>query len=108
MFFRDPPQHSCAGTDGAHDGDGLVCRIGQAVRGDDGQSGVSQNLMAQVDVRAGQPHHHRDLDVELLERRHDALGNPVTAVDAGEDVDQHRLDLGVVQHRTKRLENPLW
>ena len=42
-----------------------------------------------------------------LERLDDALGHPVAAVDAGEDVDEDRLDILVAQHRAERLRHPL-
>ena len=46
-------------------------------------------------------------DRVLLQRLDDAFGHPVAAVDAGEDVDQDRLDVLVHRHELEGLGHPL-
>src|ERR687885_101982 len=67
---------------------GLLCRVAEVVRGDDLQLGLGQDLLAQVDVRALEPHHERYRETHLACRRHDAVGDDVALHDATEDVDE--------------------
>ena len=62
---------------------------------------------ALLDMGPGQAHHQRHPHLDLLQGLHDALGDPVAAVDAGEDVHQHRLHLGVGEHQIEGLGHPL-
>src|SRR3989344_9628013 len=56
-------------------------------------------------VGAGEAHHDGHFDVEFTHRAYDAFGHPVTAVDAGEDIDEHHLDVLVQQHDAKGVGN---
>ena len=67
----------------------------------------AQDLLAEIDVGALEPHHQRHGDVDLARRGHDALGDHVAAHDAAEDVDQDALDLGVGQQQLERRAHAL-
>ena len=59
------------------------------------QARVAENLPGQFDVVAFQPHHQGQLQVMLLHRRHDAVGDDVAAHDAAKDVHQDRFHVRV-------------
>src|SRR5688500_570734 len=75
--------------------DDLFGRIRKIVRRDDVQPGVADDLLAEIDVRALQPDHERDLQPNLLHRGENALGDDVAAHDAAEDVDEDALHVRV-------------
>src|SRR3989344_6193685 len=90
---------------GAHGhGRGLVEIVGS----EEFQAGLGQDGAPLFHVGAGEAHHDRHFDVEFTHRGHDAFRHPVTAVDAGEDIDQHRLDVLVQQHDAKGVGDFLW
>ena len=65
---------------------------------DIGKSRLGENRAPLLDIGAGETNDDGYLDRLLLQCLHDALGNPVAAVDAGEDVQHHRLDVWVREH----------
>ena len=85
----------------------FVGRLGQGLGHDQGQAAVFQDLAARLDVGPGETHHQGDLEVDLLHRLDHALGHPVAAVDAGEDVDQDGLHLVVGEHQVEGLGDAL-
>ncbi len=87
--------------------DDLLRGVAETVRGNDIQPGLGENRLALIDVGALQTHHQGDVDVELLGRRHDALGNGVAAHDAAEDVDQDALDVGIGEDDLEGDGDPL-
>src|SRR6185369_10587777 len=86
---------------------GLLSRFGQSFGGDELEPALRKNFPALLDIGAGEPDHQRHLDVDGFARLHHALGNPVTAIDAGEDVDQHGPHLGVGQNKLQRSGDAL-
>src|SRR5213593_5306600 len=56
------------------------------------EAGLGQHLPAELHIGPFHAHHHRDLEPELLDGGDEALGQPVAAQDAAEDVDEDRLD----------------
>src|SRR5207247_5019769 len=66
----------------------LLRAVGHVGGGDQVQSGVLQDLLAQLDVGALEPHHQRHLQPYLLHRGDDAGGDGVALHDAAEDVDE--------------------
>ena len=70
-------------------------------------AGLGQDSPALFDIGARQPHHQRDLDAHFMDRLDDAFGHPVAAVDAGENVDEDRLDILVGQNRAERFRHAL-
>ena len=86
-------------------GSTYVGGVGQVVGGDDGEPALGQDLLAQLDVRALQPHHQRHLEGQVLARRDDAGGDHVALGDAAEDVHQDRLDVGVRGDDPERLRH---
>src|SRR5579859_7291549 len=79
---------SCRRANGLDD---LLGAIGQIVGGDDVEAALVEDLLAQFDVGAFQPHHQRNLQAHLPHRGHHALGDDVATHDAAEDVDQDPL-----------------
>ena len=51
------------------------------------------DLLAEIDIGALEPHDQRHGEAHLLHRRDDALGDDVAAHDAAEDVDENALHL---------------
>ena len=74
-----------------HGRDDLLGRVGQVVGGDDRQADFGQDLLAEVDIGAFEPHDQRHRQLHVVRRRDHALGDHVAAHDAAEDVDQDRL-----------------
>ena len=101
------PSGGCGGLAALPGGDHLVGGVGEAVGGDDGEAAGFEDAAALLHMRAGEAHHQRHLHLDLLQRLHDALGDPVAAVDAGEDVDQDGLDLLVREHEVEGLGDAL-
>eukprot|EP00657_Telonema_sp_P-1_P003389 TRINITY_DN18194_c0_g1_i1.p1 TRINITY_DN18194_c0_g1~~TRINITY_DN18194_c0_g1_i1.p1 ORF type:complete len:102 (+),score=59.56 TRINITY_DN18194_c0_g1_i1:138-443(+) len=56
-----------------------------------------KNLLAEIDVRAFQPHDQRHVQADFLRRRDNAFGDHVTTHDAAEDVDQDAFDIRIGQ-----------
>src|SRR3989344_6688892 len=94
---------SSAGGAHGHGRGGVEC-----VGSDEIQTGLGQDSAPLFHVGAGEAHDHRHGDLEFTHGAHDAFCYPVTAVDAGEDIDQHRLDVLVQQHDAKRVGDFLW
>src|SRR5438128_1778240 len=88
-------------------GDGLLGGLGQRVGDDHLLAGIGQDAASLLDLGAGEPHHQRHVDADLADGFDHAFGDPVAAVDAGEDVDQDGLDLSVAEHGTERFRHPL-
>ena len=77
--------------------DDLFRGIGEVLRRGDLQTRLLQDLLAELDVGAFQPHHQRHVQVDLARRGDDAFGDHVAAHDAAEDVDQDALDVGILE-----------
>src|SRR5690606_6770444 len=59
-------------------------------------------------VGPGKAHDNRQLDIQFLDRVDNALGDPITTIDASEDVDEQRLDVGILKDGPERLLHALW
>ena len=81
--------------------------VGEILGRDDRQAGLAQDLLAELDIGAFEPHHQRHVQVDLARRGDDALGDHVAAHDAAEDVDQDALDVGVGEDDLERGGHPL-
>src|SRR5512133_3271299 len=79
---------------GGHD---LAGGIAEVVGGDDLELAVGEDVLAELDVRALEPHHERDREADLLRGGHDAVRDDVALHDAAEDVDEDRPDLRIGQ-----------
>ena len=90
--FVDQDRH---GSGPLHGSDDLLRRVGQVVGGDDGEAAIGQDLLAEVDIGAFEPHDQRHRSGQGLGRGDDPLGDHVALGDAAEDVHQDRLDVGV-------------
>ena len=80
-----------------HGFDDLLGRIGEVIRGNDGQARFRHDLLAEVDIRAFEADHQRHCELELLGRGDDALRDDVAAHDAAENVHQNGFHIGVAQ-----------
>src|SRR5450432_720625 len=88
------------GFDGSDDfARAVVHRVGGLNR----EPALRQDLLAELDVRAFEPHYERHLEPELLGRRDDALGDHVALHDAAEDVDEDAFDLRARQDHAEGL-----
>ena len=56
---------------------------------------VGDDLLAEIDIGAFEPHHQRHLQADFLHRGDDAFGDDVASHDAAEDVDQDALHIGI-------------
>src|SRR6185312_9277146 len=56
-----------------------------------------EDLLAELDIGAFEPHHQRYMQADLARRGDDALGDDVAPHDAAEDVDQDAFDILVGQ-----------
>ncbi len=63
--------------------------------GDHVESGLADDLLAEIDVGAFEAHDQRHLQAHLLDRGDDAFRDHVAAHDAAEDVDQDALHVGI-------------
>ena len=64
----------------------------QGIRSNQVDIAVGQNLTAKLDIGARQAHHHGYRYIQRLHCLDHTFGHPVTTVDAGENVDQNRID----------------
>src|SRR5436305_9095713 len=76
----------------------LLRRIGHIVRGNDRQTGISENFSSEVLVGALHPHDERDFEPHRLRRGDYAFRDDVAPHDAAEDVDETRLEMWIAQH----------
>ena len=60
-----------------------------------GRPDSRQDLLAELDIGAFEPHHQRHVQADLARRGDHALGDHVAAHDAAEDVDQDAFDVGI-------------
>src|ERR1051326_2486378 len=86
---------STAMSDGSDRLDDLLRGIVEVIGGDHVEPRIRDDALAEIDVGAFEPHHQRHLQPNLLDRRHDALGDDVAAHDAAEDVDQNAFDIRI-------------
>ena len=63
--------------------------------GGDVEVRLGDDLLAELDIGAFEPHHQRHLQADLLHRRDHAFGDDVALHDAAEDVDQNALHVGI-------------
>src|SRR2546426_4652907 len=73
------------------EGDRLLRAIAHVVGIREREARLSEHPLAQLHVGPLHPDHDRQPHAELLDRGDHALGQPVAAQDAAEDVDEHRL-----------------
>src|SRR6185437_4072626 len=85
--------HDLSGS--PHGRDDLLGAVRQVVGGDDVETALVDDFLAEFDVGAFQPHYQRHLQADFLHRGDDALGDDVAAHDAAEDVDQDAFDVRV-------------
>src|SRR5690606_9024404 len=78
-------------------------RFGHRVDADDGQTGDSHHLLAQVFVGALHAHDQRHIQVHGLAGGDDAIGDGVALHDPAEDVDQDAFDLRALEHDLEGL-----
>mmetsp|Transcript_5315 Transcript_5315/g.12407 ORF Transcript_5315/g.12407 Transcript_5315/m.12407 type:complete len:306 (-) Transcript_5315:569-1486(-) len=71
---------------------GLLGGVVEIVGANECQTGILQDLLAQLHVGSLQPDHHGNVQAEALGGLHDALRNDVAAHDAPKDIDQDGLD----------------
>src|SRR3546814_3326327 len=100
MAFLSAGVHGAGLPPGA---DHAVGSLGKRGGGDDRQAAGLEDLSALLDMGPGEADDERHRHVDLLDGLHDPLGDPVAAVDAGEDVDEHRLDLLVGEDESEGL-----
>ena len=81
--------------------------VGEVVGGEDRQTRLLHDLLAEIDIGAFEPHHQRHVQVDLARRGDDALGDHVAAHDAAEDVDQDAFDIGVGEDQLEGGGDPL-
>ncbi len=80
-------------------GNGLLRGFGQRLGADDWNAAFGDDLAALFDIGAGEPHDQRHARSSIsLHGLHDALRDPVAAIDAGEDVDEDALHIAVGEH----------
>ena len=82
------------------------CRLHQRRSANDRQSGFGKDFLAFFDIRSGQPHNDRKIEIKFLQRLHDPFSHPVAAVDTSEDVDQNGLNIVIRQNQPERLGHP--
>ena len=70
-------------------------RIGEVVARDDVQTGIADDVFAQLDIGALEADDQRHLEAHFFHRRDHAFGDDVAAHDAAEDVDEDAFDVGV-------------
>ena len=58
--------------------------VGERVGADDRQTAVDDDLAPGLEIRAGEPHDQRHVDIQRPACLNDAFGDPIAAVDAGE------------------------
>lgn len=66
------------------------------------QPSLTQHLLPQLLIRTPQPHNHRLIDTDLLERHDDALRNHIAQRQAAKDVDKHDGHARVAEDQLER------
>src|SRR5262249_35887213 len=75
--------------------DDLLRGIIKIVGGDHVESRFRDDALAEIDVGAFEPYHHRSLHPDFLYGRHDTFGDDVAAHDAAEDIDQNSFHVRI-------------
>src|SRR5205085_1120887 len=83
--------------------DHLLRRVPHAVRGDQRQARLGEDLLAQVDVRPFEADDDGDGQSDLARRADHALGDAVAAHDPAEDVDEDRFHVLVAEDDAERV-----
>ena len=86
-------------------GDYLLRSIGQRVGADAWYAALPNDPAAGFDIGPGKTHHEGNVDGYLSTGLHNALSNPITPVDSGEDVDKDRAHVAVGQHEPQGGRN---
>ena len=76
----------------------LLGRLRHRVRRNNRQTGLGQNFLAQLFIRAFHAHDQRHFQMHLLGRRNHTLGDHVAFHDAAENIDQNRFEVRIFEH----------
>src|SRR5258708_38465404 len=88
---------------GAPSRDHAVGGFGQRVSNDDVFAGLGKDTATFRHIGASKSNDERDADSDFAYCLDDAFRHPVAAVDAGKNVDKHRLDIFVSEHGAQGL-----
>ena len=81
--------------------------IAEVVGGNNRQTGIGQDLLAEIDIGAFEADDERHMQADCARRADDALRNHVAAHDTTENIDQHTVHVWVREDDLKGLGHAL-